>query len=666
MMRIILPASLIVVASALATRGEEPHTFLGKTAEGWLAILRDNASTEARRREAVVMLGCFGPEARAAAPDLIEAVRKGPFRDEAVDALVSIGVGAEVTVPVLIDRFVKRGCQHLTGMGSFPYVPSLDRALARVGEPTVPALLKILNGPDAGLPVCAAYALGEIGPAARVAVPALIRAVEHPDPGREAAILVGHAIRALGRIGPGANAAIPALNRQLDRWSHDYVDAVIALDRIGAPPVRKLLDTFLREGDPNVADPLAWLALKAREAAPALRSALTDKRLPVRISAAVALAHIDPSATESIPILIEGLKHREDRDLDVASVPNALARLGPKARAAMPILTGMVSDEPADTDILLDMVAIDPAGKECVPALIAALKSEEPVVADAAADCLSLLGPNAKDAIPTLAATVTRDFNWDFANGHHPQASAAKALRRVDPPGTVAIPALIPALKYRHGVAGGFADCDAAGVAAEILGSYGTRAREAIPALIEVLHSREKDDDDWTVRLAAAQALGQIRPGAEVAIPVLRDLVNKDDPGSPYEAQATIALYQTAPDGKELAERWLRKPVRARESRGLLRELEDRAMVLGAMGRASLESDWVVRHYLDQLDWMLAHSDPGGGGPYKYLESWLEIFGRFGTAGRPAIPRLKELCNHPSPFARMWAPEALEQITPQK
>ncbi len=140
-MRYLLMPLLIVFASADPARDEGPHTFRGKTVEGWLAVFRDKANTDAQRREAIVTLGYFGPEARAAAPDLIEAVRRGPNRDQAVNALVSIGAGADVTVPILIDRFVKRGCQHLTGMGSFGFDASVDKALARVGEPTVPALI---------------------------------------------------------------------------------------------------------------------------------------------------------------------------------------------------------------------------------------------------------------------------------------------------------------------------------------------------------------------------------------------------------------------------------------------------------------------------------------------------------------------------------------------
>jgi HEAT repeat protein len=608
------------------------------------------------------------------APELVEAVRKGPFRDEAVEALVNIGAGAEVTVPILIDRFKKRGCQHLTGQGTFFYDAFVDKALARVGEPAVPALLKILTGPDGDMRVCAAYALGEIGPAARAAVPSLIRAIEHADPKQEEPeILVLYAIRALGRIGPEARAAVPALNGWLDRWDAFDFDAVIALNRLGAPPVRILLDRFLRDGEFFMPYQLAWLGPKAREAAPALRAALADKRLQVRISAAEALAPIDPAATEAVPVLIEGLNHRDDQDLEAWDIPEALARLGPRAKAALPLLIDLVKKGSDDAGLLKALVQIDPEGKECVPALIAALKHEDSFVVDTAANCLALLGPRAKDAIPALAAAMTRDYGESFHEGWNPQVSAARALGRIGQPARSAVPALIGAVRYRHVVRrqadglnepGEERDCEAAAAAAEVLGLFGAEARPAIPALIDSLRTSEDDDPSGRLHQAAALALGRIGREARAAIPVLRDLTGKDVRRSPCQAEAVVALYQLAPDGKELAERWLAKPYIAR---GDLRNwfgLEGRVMVLGAMGRATFEGDWLIRRYLERLDDRLAHVHPSDGDPLKNGEWLLEPLGRFGVAGRLAIPRLKELCGYPDPFVRMWAAEALERIMP--
>src|SRR5262249_36174184 len=143
--------------------------------DGWRTALR--AGNLRDRNLAVIALGHFGQAAKAAVPDLIELVRQGPFKDEALDALVRIGAGAEVTVPTLIQRFVAQGRAHLPAMGAIGADRRAEGSLVRIGRPAVPALIGVLNGPNLDMRVCAAEALGEIGPAARAAIPALIRAL---------------------------------------------------------------------------------------------------------------------------------------------------------------------------------------------------------------------------------------------------------------------------------------------------------------------------------------------------------------------------------------------------------------------------------------------------------------------------------------------------------
>jgi HEAT repeat protein len=669
-MRPILLTWPIWVALAVPARGEELHTFGGKTVEGWIAVLREKASTEAQRRQAAVMLGCFGPEARAAAPDLIETVRKGQIQGEAVGALVSMGAGAEVTTPILVDEFLKRGYFAVgPGLGTYYHSGSPIGALARVGEPVVPALTKVLDGPDEILRVHAAQALKDLGPAARAAVPSLIRTLERiKDVGKDE-ILFENTVEALGRIGPEARAAIPALNRRADHGA-GYNLVVWALDRIGSPAVQELLDEFQRGGNPDVANLLAWHGPRAIAAAPRLRAMLSDGRLRFRVNAAVILAQIDRSATNVIPVLVEGLSPHDDEAVAAEDdVARALARFGPQAKSALPVLASLVTKGWASSDVLKALVKIDPDGEKCLPALIQALEHEDSEVARVAANCLGLLGPRAKDAIPPLTAVVTRvreGFILPLPD-EDPQVGAARALRRVGPPGTVAIPALIRAVKDRRRLAGE-ADTysQAAAAAAESLGSFGTEARGAIPVLIEALRSHDEHFDDRLLRPAAALALGRIRPEARTAIPALRAYIDEREKSPWDQAEAIIALYRLAPDGRQIAERWLQKPIEWSNAQRWFADLRARAMVLGAMGRTSFESDWVTRLYLDRLDFRLSHSLPFETAPLEQFESWFEEIGRLGTAARPAIPRLKGLGNDPSPFVRLWAAEALERITPQK
>src|SRR5262249_25077727 len=151
----------------------------GKTVDEWTAVLRDK--TNPRRGEAIWALGCFGPEARAAVPLLIDEYRRARSKPGVVDALVRIGGGTEVTVPDLIEQFIKEGCARLTAMGAIGYSPYVRDQLVTIGGPAVPALMDVLKGPNSEMRVCAAELLGDIGPAARAAIPLLIRAIEHPE-----------------------------------------------------------------------------------------------------------------------------------------------------------------------------------------------------------------------------------------------------------------------------------------------------------------------------------------------------------------------------------------------------------------------------------------------------------------------------------------------------
>jgi HEAT repeat protein len=83
-------------------------------------------------------------------------------------------------------------------------------ALARIGEPAIPELVRLLEHPDAIPRARAAWALGRMGAKAKPAVPALMAALDDDD-----RLVRETAARALGQIGPDAAEAIPDLVRLL-------------------------------------------------------------------------------------------------------------------------------------------------------------------------------------------------------------------------------------------------------------------------------------------------------------------------------------------------------------------------------------------------------------------------------------------------------------------
>jgi HEAT repeat protein len=566
-------------------------------------------------------------------------------------------------------------------MGAIGFNPGAEDALVRIGRPAVPALIEILRGANSDMRVCAAAALGRIGPAARAAIPALIQAANRTEKVYLAQILRRHAIIALGQIGPEARAIAPTLKRWLEGnqngelgWpGPETPDLVNALNKMGSPPVSMLVASLLKGDDPGVCIQLAGLGSTAREAIPALRRALSDKRSDVRVTAAIALAEIEPAAVEAIPVLTEALDHSDDENVGVSWVIKPLAKLGPRARAALPKLIGLLGKPgDLDPDLCKALVLIDPEGKECVPGLMSVLKSGDDQVAHVAAECLGLLGPRAKDAVPALGTLLTREFGKEFSNGYEPQASAARALRRICPAAQSAIPALIKALKFRVHVRVGevafndqedWMDSTGAAAAAEVIGSFGAESRIAVPALIEAAQASEKGDGNWHVRLKSIEALGRIGPDARPAIPMLRNVV-KEWKDNPQEVAVVLAaLYRLAPDGKELAETWLNAPLKQRSVSWMMQCAEARAMLKGSMGRTSVEADYLTRNILLALDRIFAGASLEDDDPPMPVEGWFARLGQYAVGGRQAIPRLREFQNHASPWVRMWATEALMQIT---
>ena len=186
------------------------------------------------RQAAVSALGEVGAEAAAAVPDLVALLpQDGPRGLHVVFPLSRIGPAA---VPALIQALRGRDTDvrsraaqvlGLIGPEAQAAAPTLVEVLrdpeARVRvraaealwqvaqDPTGVALLAAVLGDEDGvLRRDAARFLGQMGPAARPAVPALVEALRDADDATRVPVA-----EVLGRIGPGAAAAVPALAEAL-------------------------------------------------------------------------------------------------------------------------------------------------------------------------------------------------------------------------------------------------------------------------------------------------------------------------------------------------------------------------------------------------------------------------------------------------------------------
>lgn len=216
---------------------------------------------------------CFGQLAQPAIPELIEALPDPSIQGNVRQALVNIGTPA---VPALARVVGQQGAEESKRIGC---VETL-RLMGPAAKDAMPDLLVALRDPSKWIRGSAARALGAIGPEAkaataglvealpdheviaeggplfgktttsreaaqalmridpetgtRVAVPALIRALQSKDTAAQ-----GSALKALGTIGPPAKSAVPALVEVLKEQNQDLrVLAVEALGRIGPDAAR--------------------------------------------------------------------------------------------------------------------------------------------------------------------------------------------------------------------------------------------------------------------------------------------------------------------------------------------------------------------------------------------------------------------------------------------
>jgi HEAT repeat protein len=253
------------------------------------------------RARSAYCLGLLGPKAKPAVPALTAPLRDGSWvvRREAAHALEATGPEGADAVPALVE----------TLDDTEPVVRCFAaRALWRVSgesEKPVRTLVALVNSPDrtpegSSRRLQAIEALGEMGPDAALAIPALISALhdkENPSNG-----IPGGAAEALGRIGPRAQGAEAALTALLDdEGSYVRVKAAQALWRIlrrSDPSVRVLMEVLKnRECDvfqrTLAVRALAEIGAEARTAVPTLEAAVGDPNQEISSAAREALERIE-------------------------------------------------------------------------------------------------------------------------------------------------------------------------------------------------------------------------------------------------------------------------------------------------------------------------------------------------------------------------------------
>jgi HEAT repeat protein len=394
----------------------------------------------------------------AAAPFLIEALKRTQTAYLACAAIEGIGPEAAATVPALTDLITKTSHSQLQIRALL--------ALASIGpaaQSAAPKIVPLLDSPhDATVPAAAAYALGAIEAPGVDA--ALRNAVSTGQPFQQMA-----AAWSLARLHPADEGAVRQAVDKLTQGlgSNDALIRAAAakgLQMLQAPPelVAPALIAMANDPDPDVsrnvvdalvslgdtAVPRAIKALqnpemrglairvlsrlgpKAADAVGPLADAIGGASPEVRTDIHLALAAIGPGAAPATSALAQGLSAADERVRQ--SSLYALRMIGPDARAAVePVLQLLAVDDSATAlAAAWTLASIAPGdsrvGAKAVPVLIRGLSSDDENVRLESADALSAWGPAAKQAAPTLASMAKEDGS-EFV-----RAAAEAALAQIE------------------------------------------------------------------------------------------------------------------------------------------------------------------------------------------------------------------------------------------
>lgn len=276
---------------------------------------------------------CLAAAGEPAVPALINSLksRNPSVRKYAALALSRMGPSARSAVPALIERFAdedagvaRNAFEAIGGIG-----PDAKEA--------VPALIGVLQGTAARRRISAAYALEQIGPAAKAAIPALVAALRDnkitEGEGGRARFLY---ICALAAMGPDAKAAVPTLITLLKQ------DAGTALEVHEQAVALRALEVS---------------GVKSKEVIQAVTAYLSSPDAGMRVSAAEALWGIEPGSQAAFDAVVKELK--SDDELVREQAAFVLSEFGDRARAVLPQLRVMQSQDPSETNRSVAQLAIE-------------------------------------------------------------------------------------------------------------------------------------------------------------------------------------------------------------------------------------------------------------------------------------------------------------------
>ncbi len=525
----------------------------------------------------------------------------------------------------------------------------------------VATLRRALEDSAPAVRIRAAAALGQLGPAAADAAPALIAALRDDDE----TVRCG-AATALGQVGVGDGTAVEALAALLTDPSPPVkVAAAAALSelRADAAPAVPALVELLQDRDEEVrrtaAAAIGRIGTIDGRAGQDLVEGLTSPDNVVRAQTAEALGVIgEVAADDAAPALVEALADRNDQVRGKAA--EALGKLGGAAASvAVPGLVRALRDR----DNWVSALAAEALGEMgdaadgAVPSLVHALGHMNPQVRGSAAAALGKLGDAAAPARPALLKALRDEDGYV-------RAQAVRALGQVGRPDAAVRGAILAALAD--------ADPQARATAAESVGEWADADPAAVAGLVVAL-----DDPTDPVKVAAIQALPKLGAAtAEVCDALGRRLLEDDSVWVAEQAAAALGRFgpEAAPAGPALLRAAQTGEVNVREqavrSLAVIQPPEAAAAFIAGLRDADAEVRKVAA-----AGWVLAAAVPPEAAPglvealgdpeVQVRANAAHALARLDELPPGAVPLLLECLADPSDGLRLNAALALENAPPE-
>lgn len=577
------------------------------------------------QRAAFAALERIDPQAAAeqTVPALVGALNYGPTRRAALDKLIQMS-GESKEALLALAQAVKSEDYYI----SEDAVKAFN-AMGTKGEAAVPALIENLKDTNKDVRYRSLRAIGAAGAQSPLAIQALVETLRHADPGT-----VWSAENVLGRIGPLAIDAVPALTNLLKHEAPNVrSEAAEALGKIGpdakssVPEMAKALKDPNEEVRQRAAHALGLIGPEAREAIPALYEALKDKK--VWSSADWALNQMDSGYKVASPDLAGKLKSPDDAVR--AGAVLTLGQMGPNHMPQVSTLVAFLKDTSEQVRInaarALLLIGARPT-TSLLPALIEALKDKRPEVRCGVARVLQAGGAESKLAIPFLAQSL-KDGDPSV------RIEAAIALLALSPESDT-----VPLSLLLEGLQNPLPDVHSR--AAYAIGKLGPAAKEAIPALVQILKKGLTNERAW-----AAIAIGNIGPEAKDVSPALLEALRDPSDGI-VRLRAAEALWRIERQPTQVLPTLVESLKGANSSERLVA-----ALVLSQMGPAAKDA-------LPELVQAIKDSNV----PTRH---WIiQALSLMGSEAKSAIPALTELQNDPDPNIRQRAAQAVLSINAAK